>query len=207
MSLTSFSRSCTITLITILVWICHFQIAFAAVVSSDTVLPSTPSSGNINDTHPGLICTPFGACERCPESSSNEPFCQPFGNRRLMHCVNASSSLIPPHHDKLPNDQYGHGVRPGGSRYSSSPPFDSDTDFDIIFKLQHPEGETPAWESCGRIVDQEQADFLEFVLCNVLFASVALVILGIRSKRMHALQARQLAARIGVARNNTGTRR
>ncbi|KAF8582523.1 hypothetical protein K439DRAFT_1350971, partial [Ramaria rubella] len=31
-------------------------------------------------------CEPFGTCERCPEADLDQPFCQPFGNRRLLHC-------------------------------------------------------------------------------------------------------------------------
>jgi hypothetical protein len=57
------------------------------------------------------------------------------------------------------------------------------------------------WQSCGRIVSQERADFGEFVACNVFFAVVSLLMLFVRSKRMQAMQARQLAARIGVARS------
>jgi hypothetical protein len=109
-----------------------------------------------------------------------------------MHCIPTNSSLSAPNHDSN-----------GGGR-GSSPAIDSDTDFDALFHAQHPDGETPAWEACGRIVEQERADFLEFVACNVMFAGVALVILGIRSRRLHALQARQLAARIGMVRNGPG---
>jgi hypothetical protein len=47
---------------------------------------------------------------------------------------------------------------------------------------------------------QERADFYEFVACNVLFAAVALFGVVVRSRRRRALQARTLAARIGVAR-------
>ncbi|KAF8067859.1 hypothetical protein FPV67DRAFT_1416261 [Lyophyllum atratum] len=157
----------------LLAWICYFQPVFAADAHADL---------QGNDTHPGLICTPFGACEPCPESALSEPFCQPFGNRRLMHCVNATSSR-PPAHEQPPTP---HGT----------PPLPGD------FKSEHPEGETPAWESCGRIVAQERADFYEFVACNILFAIIALVVLFARSKRLHAIQARQLAARIGIIRGS-----
>jgi len=103
-----------------------------------------------------------------------------------MHCVNASVNQPPPSHLPLNNTP-------------------STGDFAYDFKAEHPEGETPAWESCGRIVAQERADFFEFVACNVLFAVVALVVLFARSKRLQALRARQLAARIGIFRYpNTG---
>ncbi|KAG6866943.1 hypothetical protein C0991_003859 [Blastosporella zonata] len=85
---------------------------------------------------------------------------------------------------------------------------DSDLEIDVAtFKAEHPEGETPAWESCGRIVSQERADFFEFVACNIVFASIALVVLFARSKRLRALQARQLAARIGVIRGTSAGQR
>lgn len=62
------------------------------------------------------------------------------------------------------------------------------------------EGETIAWESCGRIVIQERADFWEFVACNLVFVFVALALVFVRSRRMNTMQARQLAARIGLGR-------
>lgn len=70
---------------------------------------------------------------------------------------------------------------------------------------EHPDGkplqdETLAWESCGRIVIQERADFWEFIVCNLLFVFIALVVVFLRLKRMNTMQARQLAARIGLGR-------
>jgi hypothetical protein len=91
-----------------------------------------------------------------------EPFCQPFGNRRLLHCV-------PP---------------PPAPGTPSTPPG----------------AEIPAWESCGRIPTVERYDFFEFVACNVALAAVALGVLFVRSKRVQALQAGRLAARIGFGR-------
>lgn len=125
-----------------------------------------------------VVCRPFGPCESCPDDALHEPFCQPFGNRRLMHCT--STNRIP-YDSKTPP---GHGIM----RHSSDPP----------------QGETPAWESCGRIVVQERADFWEFVACNVLFASIGLFLVYARSKKMQALQARNLAARIGLIRGGSG---
>lgn len=66
------------------------------------------------------------------------------------------------------------------------------------------DGELPAWESCGRIVSKERADFYEFVACNVAFALIALGVLFFRSRRMQVNQARQLAARIGLIRGDGG---
>ncbi|KIJ37304.1 hypothetical protein M422DRAFT_781854 [Sphaerobolus stellatus SS14] len=40
----------------------------------------------VNGGNKGPICEPFGHCERCPENELDQPFCQPFGNRQLLHC-------------------------------------------------------------------------------------------------------------------------
>ncbi|KAH9049313.1 hypothetical protein EDB84DRAFT_1261129, partial [Lactarius hengduanensis] len=119
------------------------------------------------------ICRPFGECEPCPQEYIREPFCQPFANRRRLHCLRS-----PP--------------APG-------------SDLEHSFANSNPDnrpaaGETVAWESCGRIVVQERADFWEFVACNLLFVCIALVLVILRSKRMSAVHARQLATRIGLAR-------
>ena len=66
------------------------------------------------------------------------------------------------------------------------------------------QGETPGWESCGRIVEKERADFYEFFLCNLVIAAIAVFIVFARSKRLKAMQARQLAARIGLTRGAPG---
>lgn len=65
-------------------------------------------------------------------------------------------------------------------------------------------GEIPAWQACGRIPTKERSDFYEFVLCNALFALVAFVLVVVRSKKLEAMQARQLAARIGLVRGAGG---
>lgn len=61
-------------------------------------------------------------------------------------------------------------------------------------------GEIPAWESCGRIVAKERGDFYEFVACILGIAIVGVGAVLARSKRLQAMQARQLAARIGLVR-------
>ncbi|KAJ8087380.1 hypothetical protein PM082_006210 [Marasmius tenuissimus] len=136
-----------------------------------------PDNHNPSTDH--LTCRPYGDCEPCPSEALHEPFCQPFGNRRLMHCIN-ETLLLPTLHPP--------GNKP---RPISTSILDHDR------SQPHREGEISAWESCGRIVDQERADFYEFVGCNLLFAVIAVLIVLWRTKRMHALQARQLAARIG----------
>ncbi|KAI0252936.1 hypothetical protein BJV78DRAFT_1373136 [Lactifluus subvellereus] len=123
-----------------------------------------------NDTE--SICRPFGECEPCPHEVMREPFCQPFGNRRLLHSVDDTSGFY---------------TGDANSRHRHS-------------NMELLPGETVAWESCGRIVVQERADFWEFVACNLVFVCIALGLVFVRSKRMNAMLARQLAARIGLAR-------
>ncbi|KAJ7201707.1 hypothetical protein GGX14DRAFT_464766, partial [Mycena pura] len=123
----------------------------------------------------GLLCTPSGECEPCPDDLIHEPFCQPFGSRRLMHCANGTAPIAihtgrPPILDDRADTPHSHA------------------------------GETLTWAACGRIVAQERADFVEFVACNVLFAALALFGVLTRARRMRLRQARQLAARIGLGR-------
>ncbi|KAF9527485.1 hypothetical protein CPB83DRAFT_398313 [Crepidotus variabilis] len=143
-----------------------------------------------HETSNDLLCTPFGGCEPCPPDAINLPFCRPFGNRRLMHCVNVtdSASQSPSDPKSDPHDSH---------KPPHSPSHDS---------TNHPAGEVLAWESCGRIVEKESADFYEFIAVNVVFAIIALGVLFFRSRRMELMQARQLAARIGLLRDD-GIRR
>ncbi|KAJ7255288.1 hypothetical protein C8J57DRAFT_1075621, partial [Mycena rebaudengoi] len=124
-----------------------------------------------------LICTPSGECKPCPADALHEPFCQPFGSRRLMHCLKGNDT-----------------VSAARSAQATTSKESRDTSPHIH------EGEVRAWASCGRSPMQERADFYEFVACNVLFAAVALFGVVVRSRRQRAIQARTLAARIGVAR-------
>lgn len=126
-----------------------------------------------------MSCRPFGLCEPCPEDSLQEPFCQPFGNRRLMHCT-------------LDDDSTPSTSTPSSQQGNRRPPHSDG------------KGEIPAWQSCGRIVSKERSDFFEFILCNVLFAGGALAMLFARSRRLEVMQARQLAARIGLVRGGGG---
>ncbi|EJD05424.1 uncharacterized protein FOMMEDRAFT_165854 [Fomitiporia mediterranea MF3/22] len=132
-----------------------------------------------------VICHPAGSCEACPDDLLQEPYCQPFGNRRLLHCRVVSSST--PNNDV--QDSENAPDRTDGA--AESPPSHNPAD-------RPPQSALPAWESCGRRVPKERADFFEFVLCNVIFAALALTGVLIRSERMRAVRARRLAARIGV---------
>ncbi|ORY31028.1 hypothetical protein BCR39DRAFT_593552 [Naematelia encephala] len=120
--------------------------------------------------HPAgsLVCRPFGECEPCPHNELDQPFCLPFGNRRLLHCLPADQA-----HDVL-------------SGYESAD------------DRKQPKGEVPAWEACGKVIVTERRDFYEFVTANLLFLIVALTILWARSSALAAAQYRQLAARIGI---------
>ncbi|KIJ14560.1 hypothetical protein PAXINDRAFT_115892 [Paxillus involutus ATCC 200175] len=150
----------------LLIFLCFSQIA--AALSSNASESTTPLA---------IICHPFGECEPCPFDALHEPFCQPFGNRRLMHC---SPNRTSPFHEPIPTWY----------------PYPTSTPSALI------QGETPAWQSCGRIPAQERADFYEFLACNVFLASAALGIALVRSKAVEARQARRLAARIGLVRGS-----
>jgi len=136
-----------------------------------------------------LVCVPFGTCEPCPEDALKEPFCQPFGNRRLMHCTPSPSSTFSQVHGQPPNTD-------PHSPPSGPPATNPQTDIHI--------GEIPAWESCGRIVEKERGDFYEFFACNFVIAVVAIGVVLLRSKQLQAMQTRQLAARIGLTRGVPG---
>jgi hypothetical protein len=107
-----------------------------------------------------------------------------------MHCVNSTAPASPPvpaHTGRLPVlDLDDREPRLPVPRAAEQP--------------HSHEGETLAWAACGRSVSQERADFFEFVACNLIFAAAALFGVFSRGRRMRILQARQLAARIGLGR-------
>jgi len=177
------------TTIILVLWACLPQLIAAQ--------PDQPTP----NSEPQVICRPFGTCEPCPEDALHEPFCKPFGNRRLMHCTSVtttepSSSHSPeaPSPDQPPT-QPNIKVPPKHHSVPSHPPPPNPHAL---------EGETPAWESCGRIPEKEREDFWEFVACNVFFAAISLFVLFARSKRLQTLKGRQLAARIGLVRGDGG---
>ncbi|TFK97899.1 hypothetical protein BDV98DRAFT_553360 [Pterulicium gracile] len=80
---------CCLSIITCLLLLLSF-----AEASSDpqAALPFDPRAAQDDRPQAGdVICTPFGLCLPCPEDALTQPFCQPFGNRRLMHCTNSTS--------------------------------------------------------------------------------------------------------------------
>ncbi|KDN48315.1 hypothetical protein RSAG8_02907, partial [Rhizoctonia solani AG-8 WAC10335] len=125
----------------------------------------TPVSSAATDE---VVCRPFGVCEPCPAEALNQPFCKPYGNRRLIHCIRKAD---------IPKDM------PDGQLPDHALP-----------------GETPAWESCGKVLLQERADFNEFVICNLALAALSLGVLYAKVKKLTTMQYRQLAARIGLTR-------
>ncbi|KAH8817695.1 hypothetical protein DL96DRAFT_1623110 [Flagelloscypha sp. PMI_526] len=143
-------------------WSNRFLCFFIALLAlASLVLAESDTDGLDPDEE--LLCTPVNAnaCEPCPLDALNQPYCQPFGNRRLMHC----SPLTPPDHSE---------------------------------NSQHSTGEVLAWSACGRIPNVERRDYFEFILCNFLFAAVAIFIVWARERKMRLGRARVLAARIGL---------
>ncbi|KAF7310471.1 hypothetical protein HMN09_00589500 [Mycena chlorophos] len=147
------------------------------------------------------LCTPAGECVACPPDEINEPYCQPFGSRRLMHCANGTAPSPIYHSSSPPSLDSPEGA---AAHLLENPPLLDDRAVlpyaEQQIRQHTHDGETLAWASCGRIVAQERADFIEFVACNVLFAAVALFGVFTRARRMRMMQARQLAARIGLGR-------
>ncbi|KAF9444019.1 hypothetical protein P691DRAFT_737092 [Macrolepiota fuliginosa MF-IS2] len=164
-------------------------------------LCTAQSTGNITQD---FACKPFGLCEKCPEEALHQPFCQPFGNRRLLHCrritSNSSSTpsasgpesnnVEPSSNDNDNVDARPHYAQRPPSLDDSPPPADTTT----------PQGEILAWGSCGRVTSTERADFFEFAAVNLLFVCVGVAVVVWRLSRMRVLHARQLAARIGLVR-------
>ncbi|KAJ3729856.1 hypothetical protein C8R42DRAFT_716112 [Lentinula raphanica] len=176
--------------------------------SSLTIAADIYADAGQNGTHQELICIPFGECEPCPPDELDKPFCQPFGNRRLMHCHNAStSSFSTSSYHEISDSPLRPRIPPPNRQHNSNsnpnPGSDHDSGSNSPHRPLNKIGETPAWESCGRIISRERADFYEFIGCNVLFAIGAILVVYVRSRRLHALHARQLAARIGLIRNRT----
>ncbi|KAG9043420.1 hypothetical protein FS837_009653, partial [Tulasnella sp. UAMH 9824] len=67
-----------------------------------------------------------------------EPFCQPYGNRRLIKCL----PLTPENERAL--------EEAARLALAGKP-------------VPHSLGETPAWEACGKVIAVERADYWEFV--------------------------------------------
>lgn len=140
---------------------------------ADPPPPPGLSSSSVHHDNSSVVCRADGLCERCPESSIHEPFCQPYGNRRLIKCL----PLTPENERTL--------EEAARLALAGKP-------------VPHSLGETPAWEACGKVIAVERADYWEFVLCNAFFASFSLFVVLARGKQLAALQYRRLAARIGL---------
>ena len=162
--------------------------------------PNTTAGGGEDEE---LICVPAGQCEPCPAdlvrhtSSSyactctdattifnqlHEPFCQPFGTRRLMHCTPPSSSSASSTSDH--------------SSTSNTQPRQHDSNPSTTFQT-HSRG-IPGFEPCGRITSLERYDFYEFVAFNLGLGILAVGGVVFRSRLMRARQVRTIAARIGL---------
>ncbi|BEJ14935.1 hypothetical protein CspHIS471_0407020 [Cutaneotrichosporon sp. HIS471] len=66
-------------------------VAFLTLVRATPAAPVSGKRPLVAQPAEGYDCTPFGVCEPCPEDERHQPFCQPFGNRRLLHCKRAGA--------------------------------------------------------------------------------------------------------------------
>ena len=103
-----------------------------SVLRPSTASLPTSRAGEL-PSHEQYDCRPFGECEPCPKSQvrlelcsarlqpcevltldpvgrpfaqRHEPFCQPYGNRRLLHCVPKGHA----HHDITPIEEGGENL-------------------------------------------------------------------------------------------------
>ncbi|GMK53871.1 hypothetical protein CspeluHIS016_0104570 [Cutaneotrichosporon spelunceum] len=68
-----------------------FTLFALATASPSPAIPVSNKRPLVAQPAEGYDCTPFGVCEPCPEDERHQPFCQPFGNRRLLHCKRAGA--------------------------------------------------------------------------------------------------------------------
>ncbi|KAI9636361.1 uncharacterized protein MKK02DRAFT_45068 [Dioszegia hungarica] len=110
------------------------------ILAHNPLPPPLPPNAPILDARAtgDLICRPFGSCEPCPPDELDQPFCMPYGNRRLLHC-------------RKPGQSTGGSGAGGGAGAGTGAGKDG-------------AGEIPAWEACGKVVKKERQDFWEFVV-------------------------------------------
>jgi hypothetical protein len=180
--------------------------SIAAVVPSDE--PSVPKSHTYDSQTPGgdLICRPFGECEPCPadevrcvlsDSISSlkthaapsaqiyQPYCHPYGNRRLVHCVphqhdsdakneaaySAEDTYFSSQKDAMTNHAHIGSGSKAVPHLQTAEGEDQDGVKVYITSWQGKkiswndvEGEVPAWESCGKVIVAERQSYWRFVV-------------------------------------------
>ena len=108
----------------------------------------------------------------------HRPYCHPYGNRRLVHCVpqshldSESNSIVDPDsetstHD--PDNPLKHDHRyPDSSPGQNAPHVIGNQDGRVDVGGENggagKGGEIPAWASCGKVVALERAEYGEFVV-------------------------------------------
>ncbi|KAI5455360.1 hypothetical protein NCC49_000174 [Naganishia albida] len=171
-----------------------------------------------------LVCRPFGECEPCPEEEIYQPYCHPYGNRRLVHCVPHKDDEDSTHNGAYGQEEDGYfsshaderqPEKPKGKSGSNGVPHlqtaeGQDQDGVKVYitswsgkkiSWSDVQGEVPAWESCGKVVALERQSYWRFVTSNSLILILSIVVLLIRANKLAAIQYRELAARIGIVRS------
>lgn len=148
-----------------------------------------------------LFCRPFGECEPCPKDERDQPFCRPFGNRRLVHCIpKGQADPQDPYASEIEVDIPTRRQESGSATHSQKEsPVLVGGSSRVIDMGSVQLGEVPAWEACGKVLAIERAGYWEFVVINTLLLTLSLVVLLVRSNSLAAHQYKQLAARIGIA--------
>ncbi len=137
-----------------------------------------------------LFCRPFGECEPCPkdEVSQNmalqsfakgyltaihattfkrdQPFCRPFGNRRLVHCIpKGQADPQDPYASEIEVDIPTRRQESGSATHSQKEsPVLVGGSSRVIDMGSVQLGEVPAWEACGKVLAIERAGYWEFVV-------------------------------------------
>ncbi|KAJ9104084.1 hypothetical protein QFC20_004661 [Naganishia adeliensis] len=168
-----------------------------------------------------LVCRPFGECGPCPEDEIYQPYCHPYGNRRLVHCIPHTDGDDPSgdgaygqedgyfstHADAKAAHAKGKSGSGGVPHLQTAEGEDQDGVKVYItswsgktISWSDVQGEVPAWESCGKVIAKETESYWRFVTFNTLILILSIVVLLIRANKLAAIQYRELAARIGIVR-------
>ncbi|MBW0522729.1 hypothetical protein O181_062444 [Austropuccinia psidii MF-1] len=135
--------------------------------------PINQSNRSLSTTN--YLCRPIGPCLPCTSQELTSPVCEVYHNKRLVNCLDQSSSTILQRSEDIIKASDQNKLDNGLSKV-----------------------EFQTWEACERVISQERKDYFEFIICNAFIATVSLVTYGFRTKYLVVKQYSNLAARIGI---------